>query len=61
MPLIKSPQVVCVGKICPPQSVLSVRMPEPEPVQLFVSVTVTLYVPAVEGLMVDVVSPELQA
>jgi hypothetical protein len=35
-------------------------VPVPEPVHPFVSVTVTLYVPAVLVLIVDVVSPVLQ-
>src|ERR1041385_7795124 len=39
----------------------TVRVPSPEPVQPFVSVTVTLYVPAVLVLMVEVVAPVLQA
>ena len=39
----------------------TVRVPEPEPVQPFVSVTVTLYVPAVLVLMVEVVAPVLHA
>jgi hypothetical protein len=39
----------------------TVKVPEPEPVQPFVSVTVTLYVPAVLVLIVDVVAPVLQA
>ena len=37
----------------------TVRFPEPEPVQPFVSVTVTLYVPAVLSLIVEVVAPVL--
>ena len=37
----------------------TVNVPEPEPVQPFVSVTVTLYVPAVLVLIVDVVAPVL--
>ena len=37
-----------------------VNVPEPEPVQPFVSVTVTEYVPAVLVLIVDVVAPVLQ-
>ncbi len=36
-----------------------VRVPEPDPVQPFVSVTVTEYVPAVLVLIVDVVAPVL--
>src|ERR1051325_5632290 len=40
---------------------LTVRVPEPVPVHPFVSVTVTLYVPAVLVLMVEVVAPVLQA
>src|SRR5260221_655426 len=40
---------------------LTVRVPEPEPVQPFVSVTVTLYVPAVLVLIVEVVAPVLHA
>ena len=40
---------------------LTVSVPEPEPVQPFVSVTVTEYVPAVLVLIVEVVAPELQA
>src|ERR1041385_5356176 len=39
----------------------TVRVPSPEPVQPFVSVTVTLYVPAVLVLMVEVVAPVLHA
>jgi hypothetical protein len=39
----------------------TVRVPEPEPVQPFVSVTVTLYVPPVLVLIVDVVAPVLHA
>src|ERR1051325_9417812 len=39
----------------------TVRAPEPEPVQPFVSVTVTLYVPAVLVLIVEVVAPVLHA
>jgi hypothetical protein len=39
----------------------TVKVPEPEPVHPFVSVTVTLYVPAVLELIVDVVAPVLQA
>ena len=39
----------------------TVKLPEPEPVQPLVSVTVTLYVPAVLVLMVDVVAPVLHA
>jgi hypothetical protein len=39
---------------------LTVNVPVPEPVQPFVSVTVTLYVPAVLVLIVDVVAPVLQ-
>src|SRR5882672_6461969 len=39
----------------------TVRMPEPEPVQPFVSVTVTLYVPAVLVEIVEVVAPVLHA
>ena len=39
----------------------TVSVPEPEPVQPFVSVTVTLYVPAVLVLMVEVVAPVLHA
>ncbi len=39
----------------------TVSVPEPEPVQPFVSVTVTEYVPAVLVLMVDVVAPVLHA
>jgi hypothetical protein len=38
-----------------------VRVPEVDPVQPLVSVTVTLYVPAVLVLIVDVVAPVLQA
>src|ERR1043166_3694885 len=38
----------------------TVSSPEPEPVQPFVSVTVTLYVPAVLVLIVEVVAPVLQ-
>ena len=37
----------------------TVNVPEPEPVQPFVSVTVTLYVPAVLSLIVEVVAPVL--
>src|ERR1051326_551787 len=37
----------------------TVSLPEPEPVQPFVSVTVTVYVPAVLVLMVEVVAPVL--
>src|SRR5258706_10135923 len=40
---------------------LTVRAPEPEPVQPFVSVTVTEYVPTVLVLIVEVVAPVLQA
>jgi hypothetical protein len=36
-------------------------LPDPEPVHPFVSVTVTLYVPAVLVEIVDVVAPVLQA
>src|SRR5258706_15170319 len=39
----------------------TVNVPEPEPVQPFVSVTVTEYVPAVLVLIVEVVAPVLQA
>jgi hypothetical protein len=39
----------------------TVSVPVPDPVQPFVSVTVTLYVPAVLVLIVDVVAPVLQA
>jgi hypothetical protein len=39
----------------------TVSVPEPDPVQPFVSVTVTEYVPAVLVLIVDVVAPVLQA
>jgi type III secretory pathway component EscT len=39
----------------------TVRVPSPEPVQPFVSVTVTLYVPVVLVLMVEVVAPVLHA
>jgi hypothetical protein len=39
----------------------TVRVPVPEPVQPFVSVTVTLYVPAVLVLIVEVVAPVLHA
>jgi hypothetical protein len=38
----------------------TVSVPEPEPVQPFASVTVTLYVPAVLVLIVEVVAPVLQ-
>jgi hypothetical protein len=38
---------------------LTVSVPEPEPVQPFVSVAVTEYVPAVVVLMVEVVAPVL--
>jgi hypothetical protein len=38
---------------------LAVRVPVPEPVQPFVSVAVTLYVPAVLVLIVEVVAPVL--
>ena len=38
-----------------------VSVPVPDPVQPFVSVTVTEYVPAVLVLIVDVVAPVLQA
>jgi hypothetical protein len=38
----------------------TVNVPEPVPVHPFVSVTVTLYVPAVLVLIVDVVAPVLQ-
>ena len=38
---------------------LTVRVPEPEPVHPFVSVTVTEYVPAVLVLIVEVVAPLL--
>src|SRR5258708_1990479 len=40
---------------------LTVKVPVPEPVQPFVSVTVTLYVPAVLVLIVEVVAPVLHA
>ena len=40
---------------------MTVSVPEPEPVQPFVSVTVTLYGPAVLALIVEVVAPLLQA
>ena len=40
---------------------LTVRVPEPEPVQPFVSVTVTENVPVVLLLIVDVVAPVLHA
>src|SRR5260221_1114770 len=40
---------------------LTVSVPVPEPVQPFVSVTVTEYVPAVLVLMVEVVAPVLHA
>src|SRR5437867_11276841 len=40
---------------------LTVNVPEPEPVQPFVSVTVTPYDPAVLVLIVEVVAPVLQA
>src|SRR5258708_33212814 len=40
---------------------LTVKVPEPEPVQPFVSVTVTEYVPAVLVLVVEVVAPVLHA
>ena len=40
---------------------LTVSVPELEPVQPFVSVTVTEYVPAVLVLIVEVVAPVLQA
>src|ERR1051326_3673481 len=39
----------------------TVSVPSPDPVQPFVSVTVTLYVPAVLVLMVGVVAPVLHA
>ncbi len=39
---------------------LMVSVPDPEPVQPFVSVTVTEYVPAVLELIVEVVAPVLQ-
>ena len=39
----------------------TVSVPSPDPVQPFVSVTVTLYVPAVLVLMVEVVAPVLHA
>jgi hypothetical protein len=39
----------------------TVKVPEPEPVQPFVSVTVTLYVPAVLVEIVEVVAPVLHA
>jgi hypothetical protein len=39
----------------------TVSVPEPEPVQPFVSVTVTLYVPAVLVEIVEVVAPVLHA
>ncbi len=38
---------------------MTVRVPVPEPVQPFVSVAVTLYVPAVLTLIVEVVAPVL--
>ena len=38
----------------------TVNVPVPEPVQPFVSVAVTLYVPAVLVLIVEVVAPVLQ-
>src|SRR5258706_11722814 len=40
---------------------LTVNVPEPEPVQPFVSVTVTEYVPAELVLIVEVVAPVLHA
>ena len=40
---------------------LTVSVPEPEPVQPFASVTVTEYVPAVLVLIVEVVAPVLHA
>ena len=39
----------------------TVSVPVPDPVQPFVSVTVTLYVPAVLVLIVEVVAPVLQS
>ncbi len=40
---------------------MTVKVPEPEPVQLWALVTVTEYVPATFTLMVEVVAPVLHA